>query len=263
MSDKFNDSEEGKLLPGKSREYPFAVPENYFEMLPNRIIAKVELEEELKEFAHLSGIREKQAFEVPEDYFQFSENELECLFEATSSQQLDKLAKPVLENENLEDYFSSLDAKMAGRIEVTEELKEYKLLHAIDKKNNFAFDPEYFETIADRVKERRYAEKAQSSLIDRLIAYVLKPKMALAFSIVILFGAGLTWYYFQPGTEVISGDCKTLACLEKNELLNEQTIGDFNDENLYEMVDVEELGKQITSGDVTEGVNNDSLNGKQ
>jgi hypothetical protein len=52
-----------------------------------------------------------------------------------------------------------------------------------------------------------------------------------------------------------SGDCKTLACLEKNELLNEKNIRDFDEDNLYEMVDVEQLDKQISEKETSDSVN--------
>jgi hypothetical protein len=260
MKDNYsNDSEEGKLLPGISRLHPFAVPDNYFERLSERLIAKIEAEDELKEFAFLSGIQKKITFEVPQDYFRFSENDLECLFEVSSVPQFEEAQKPEFKNAQLEDYFTSLDAKMTERIEAADELKGYSLLHSIDKKNNFAFDPDYFETIADRVKERKYAEeKRQPSFIEKLIAHVLKPKMALSYSMVLIFGAAFAWFYLQQGPEVISGDCKTLACLEKNELLNEQNMNDFDSENLYDMVDVEELDKQISVED--KETNNDTIN---
>jgi len=48
----------------------------------------------------------------------------------------------------------------------------------------------------------------------------------------------------------------TLACLEKNEILNEKNIQDFDDESLYEMVDEALLDEQLSEDETSE----DSLN---
>lgn len=260
MNNFSSDQEEGKLLPGQSRLYPFALPENYFDALPARIMTRIESVEELRDFALLSELPKKIQFETPADYFRASANDLECLFEVTSSPQLVKgELKP--EGAGMEDYFASLDERMAKRFEIADELKQYPLLGSIDKKNNFAFDPDYFDTIADRVKEKKYAEQNNGiSLIERILSHVLKPKMALSYSMVLIIMAAVAWFSTRPEEKTFSGDCKTLACLEKNELLNEKTIEDFDTENLYEMVDVEELDKQISSEDAEDVIeNNDSV----
>jgi hypothetical protein len=262
MSDNhINNNEEGKLLHGISRVYPFTLPDGYFDILPNRISARIESQGELKEFAFLSGIPKEQKFETPADYFEVAANDLECLFEVSSVPQFEKAKEPKLEQAHLEDYFAALDRKMVERLEAADELKDYAKLRSIDKKNNFAFDPEYFETIADRVKERKYAEvNRQPSFIEKIFAHILRPKMALSYSMVMIIGAAVVWFYLGSQEKVISGDCKTLACLEKNELLNEQNMNDFDSENLYEMVDVEDLDRQISTEGIENPEDNDSVN---
>jgi hypothetical protein len=260
MSDNYiNESENWKFLPENGRKNPFSVPEGYFEKLSERLIDKVELKEELEEFSRLSAITKKIAFEIPPDYFKSNENALEYQFELSAFKQLDKIKSTLKTNEK-EEYFEILDKKLIDKIEIEEEVNEFKLLSKIEKKNNYFVDSEYFETIADHVKEKKYSEVMQPSIIERLIQFMLKPKIALAYSVVIILAIGWSLYYNNSDNKVIPGDCKTLACLEKNELLNEQNMSDFNEDNLYDEVDVEVLDKKL-SGTTEQG--SDSLINKK
>jgi hypothetical protein len=266
MSGNYKESDEENFLPGIGRENSFAVPENYFDTLSDRLIAKIEFKTELEEFPELSRISKKAGFELPDGYFKTKENSLEYQYELSVFGQLKKI-KAELKGIEKEEYFETLDKKLASRIELASELKDFNLLSAIEKKNNYAVDPEYFETIADRVKERKYSTAAQPSLIEKLLHFIFKPQMIFAYSIVILAAIGLTWYFNDPVQKVVSGDCKTLACLEKNELLNEQNMGDFDEENLYDEVDIEILDKQLSgetssSGDSISGKTFDSIKNK-
>lgn len=266
MSDNYNnESENWDFLPANGKENPFAIPDSYFEFLSDRVIAKIELHNELAAFHELSHISKKIMFEVPQDYFATNEDKLEYKFEMSAYKELEKI-KAQVRKADYQEYFETINQQLLNRIEVTDELKEYKLLKAINKENNFIVDPQYFEDIADRVKERRYAEINQSSWIERLLSFVLKPQVALAYSVIFILAIGLTLYYNNTGQKVVSGDCKTLACLEKNELLNEQNMRDFDVENLYDEVDVDLLDKQISGEDDSNGSdesNSDSIIKKQ
>jgi hypothetical protein len=45
-----------------------------------------------------------------------------------------------------------------------------------------------------------------------------------------------------------SGDCKTLACLERNEILNNtKEITNFDEDQLMDLVDVNSLNQQLNS----------------
>lgn len=249
MQDNYNsDSDEEFSFPGKGRENPFAVPKDYFGTLAERIVARIELEEELQEFPLLSAISKPVLFETPENYFSALENSLEYQQELAAFEELQKANLSVQKELKEEEYFEGLDQKIAERLSVADELKEHELLYAIDKKNNFALDPDYFETIADRVKEKKYAENySKPSVFATFIAYIRRPKIAFAYSIALVMVAGLIWYNYQSQQIVPSGDCKTLACLEKKELLNEHTLNALDEENLYDIVDVEELDKQLSA----------------
>jgi hypothetical protein len=112
----------------------------------------------------------------------------------------------------------------------------------------------------DEVKEKIHTANQPiptifQTIFEQLSLLLFKPKMAFALSFVLVIGFTAIWYLNKNDSPIQTGDCKTLACLEKNELLNENNIRDFDDENLYDMVDEEMLDKQMSG----EGTDKDSL----
>lgn len=204
----------------------------------------------------LPGIGKKNSFAVPKNYFEELENSLEYKYEQSLYPTLNAIKKPQIQ-EPSSDYFKTINEKIQSRIEQKNELEEFKILSSIKKENNFTIAPNYFN-------EKKFSadvKKTDTPVINifkRLQAVVLHPKMAYAAGIALIIGLAGFWYYnkteqlLQPGS-----DCKTLACLEKRELLNEQNMNDFDDENLYEMVDVELLDKNVS--EETEDKISDSL----
>ncbi|MGZ4034230.1 MAG: hypothetical protein ACXVPU_16505 [Bacteroidia bacterium] len=245
-----NNSEEDNFLFGKNKELPFIVPQGYFDLFASQLINKIEALEELSEFETLASINKQTAFAVPENYFNGIENLLQDKNELAEFATLNKITKPVFKSLSA-DYANELNTDIIRKIEIADELKEYETLYAIDKQNIFTVATGYFDSIADDVKEKIYSDSHQKeSIFERILKSVLKPKMAFAYSFVIILVTGSILYYkHNDHSETItqpSGDCKTLACLEKNEILNEKNVHQFDDDNLYEMVDVDQLDKQIS-----------------
>lgn len=193
----------------------------------------------------LPGLEKKNSFAVPVNYFSESQNLLEYRYELSLLPELNAVKK-TSPGKVPADYFAALDEKILDRMQQADELKELGTLYAIDKKNNFAVTPGYFDEVADRVKEKYHAaDQPRVGVFEQVWQFLFQPKIAASFGLVLVAGMALLWSGDHK-TEIAPGDCKTLACLEKNELLNEQTIRDFDDENLYEMVDVESLDRQLS-----------------
>jgi hypothetical protein len=260
MPEQYNMNDEAFSLPPNGKENPFVLPAAYFDQLPERIRMRIELLKELDEFPVLSAIQKDQLFGTPAGYFSENENSLESAFETEMFRTLEKVPEHLKVEE---DYFEALDRKMALRLGLADELKAYRRLHAIDKQNNFAVAPDYFDTIAGQVKEKKYAAAHVPSFIERILAHILRPKTAFAYGLVLLIGLSSGWYYFHNTTGTgNNGDCKTLACLEKREILNEKTISDFNEEDLYEMIDAEALDKNFPADSIPAGTKNTDSTGK-
>jgi len=243
--------EEENYLFGKNKEVRFTTPAGYFHSLSDRIINKIEAAEEVSEFSILSSLDKQPIFGVPANYFTKAENEIEYKTELAELGELSKIDKPVL-NSLQAEYFDSLKEKITRKVELQDELKEYATLYAMDKQLNFEVSVDYFDNVANRIKEKIHStSQPKLSIIDRILFYVLKPKYSLAFGVVVIVGISSIIYFNRPNTIIESGDCKTLACLEKREMLNEHTIREMDDDNLYEMVDVDKLDMQLGKDSAT------------
>ncbi len=246
MSNTTNNPEENNFSFDQNRKNPFAMPEGYLDAFTKKINNRIELEEELKEFPILSAVSKAPVFSIPKKYFSKNESVLDHLYESQTYTVLNKIVKPELKS-IYPDYFETLAHAVSKQIEITDELKEYSALYSIDKQNSFVVTPGYFDNIADGVKDRYHATKKENiSLFEKIFDYILKPKVVFAYSLTLIIGIGSFLYFNQPASFINSGDCKTLACLEKRELLNEQSMNKFSDDDLYELVDVEELNKQLS-----------------
>lgn len=246
---KNNQFEEENFLFGKNKENPFDLPKGYFNSFSDKVMNKIEVMQELEQFPALSAVGRQLCFDIPQNYFSKNENLLEYKYELAAFSELSKVPKPVLKPETGE-YFDALSDKILKRIELADELKIYSMLSEIKKEKAFAVDPDYFESIADRVKERYHSsENPKISIIDQVLGLIFKPKVAFAYSFVLIVGIGSFYFFKQPEKIIESGDCKTLACLERKELLNDHTMQNLDDENLYELVDVEQLDKQLSATD--------------
>ena len=247
MEKNYNDhSGEENFLFGKDKKNPFVVPEGYFNSLTERIMKKAEIAHELEEFKNLASIDKKPLFDVPARYFSNSENRLEHSYELSAFEKISTHSKKLPEVNA--DYFASLENRIRDRYEKEEELKAFSVLSSIPKKNNFEVAADYFDTAPASVKEKHHHEKEQRKpVVVQLWKALSNPRMAIAASIVLIFGISAIWYATRPDPIVApDGPCKTLACLEKNELINEHNDRDFDEDNLYEMVDVESLDKQLS-----------------
>jgi hypothetical protein len=240
----FKDFDDEGFDFGIKKVMPFTVPDNYFESLEASIINRIEAMEELEEFAVLSTVNREMPFMVPENYFAKEENALEFAMELEGLKVLSGIKKPQW-GPLTEEFAVALENNVVRKVELADEIRDCKTLYALDKESGFVTPVDYFENVTDTIKEAVHASgKKGPSIIETILVYVLRPRMAAAFGIVLLLGISAV-YYFNQGTVIVDSRCKTLACLEKNELLNEKNIRDFDDDNLIEAVDVDRLNEQI------------------
>lgn len=224
-------------------ENPFGLPSDYFTSFEQKLKQKLDLENELVDFPILQSISKEPVFTIPTNYFTEINNSLEYQSELVSFTKLSAITKPIYTELDTE-YTNALKQSINYKIELADELKSYEILYQLNKTNPFIVSDSYFETIAANVKEKIYSTKTQSiSLIDTLINYVFGKKIAFAFSII--FIVSLSVYVYQSYKPLTSVGCETLACLEKQEIINHQTFSTFDDDQLMEMVNVNTLNKQL------------------
>ncbi len=228
----------------KGEMRPFGLPSDYFSSFEEKLKNRLEAEHELTAFPVLSSIQKKQVFAIPEKYFSKAEETLEYTTELAAYPALESLVKPVQVSPG-EEYEQQLIESLNYKISLTDELKPYPTLYGLDKRNAFGVSAAYFDAFAGRVKERIYSESVERIPVwDRIWHIVFGGKTAWAFGLALIFGLA---FYFNQTPELITetGDCKTLACLEKHEILNNKAINNFDEEQLMDLVDVNSLGKQL------------------
>lgn len=228
----------------KGEKRPFGLPSDYFSSFEEKLKNKLEAEQELNEFPVLSSIQKERVFAIPEHYFNEAEKTLEYKTELAAYPTLESLLKPAVADLG-EEYQTQLIESLSYRTGLVDELKAYPTLYGLDKVNAFIVSDAYFDSLAGRVKELIYSENSERiSLWDRMWNIVFGGRTAWAFGLALIIGLA---FYFNQKTELLTetGDCKTLACLEKNEILNNKAINNFDEEQLMDLVDVNSLGKQL------------------
>lgn len=244
--DDIFDNDPANPLNGAAGE-PLLPPDGYFETFSSRLMARIEAEEEMREFAVLSAMSKSSPFKVPDNYF---DNAADYSEELAAFPQLGKMNKPAYVP--VEDqYFEAMQQQVLYKAELADELKPYPALYAIGKRQpSLAVPAGYFEDLAGRVKERVHSNAAVpvGGLLARLAAFIFRPKVALSFGLALILSIGFVTYN-RPFSAVqpASGDCNTLACLEKSDVLNDHTMHSLDDESLIDMVDVNTLGSQISA----------------
>ncbi len=240
--DNFNDEPNLPLDPnGKS---PFGLPLDYFASFEDKLKKKLEQENELSEFPVLSSLKRINVFTVPENYFNSVKHAVEYKTELTAYPKLESVKLPVY-SELDEEYKKQLHASLNYRIQLANELKPYASLYLIDKVNTFAVPEFYFESVAERVKESVHAVKeSKPSVLHTVLDFIFGKKLAFAFGFIFIIALSV-YFNRASSTSDEPGDCKTLACLEKQEILNNKAISNFDEEQLMDMVDVNSLGKQL------------------
>ena len=247
---------------GDNGKSAFGLPLDYFASFEDKLKKRIELEMELTEFLFLSSLKKENAFVAPENYFQSVQNSLEYQAEISGYPKLGSVKKQLF-NDWEESYKKQFETSLMLKVELADELFSYPTLYAIDKVNLFSTPASYFETFTERVKDKIYSKKPSNAFsISTVLDLIFGKKMAFAFGIVFILS--LAFYFNQSSEKVIEfTDCKTLACLEKQEILNTKIILNFDEDELIDLVDVNSLNKQLKLKEQksdSSAVNEDVLN---
>lgn len=262
MSVPGNDNYTEDFSFGEKGQQPFSSPDGYFDAFSVKLQARLEREEELKAFPVLAGLGQGQAFTVPDSYFTENAGHLEQAAELAEHATLRSLSKPAADALDAA-YLEAFEKKLDYKLELADELNDYPVLSSLDKYSGFAVDPDYFEAFAGNLHLAAASvpeTQLQPSLWARFTAAVFNPRMVFNLSCALLLSLGV-WVLLQtdkPAGLADTGDCKTVACLEPKEILNDHTVRTLTDDNLFDMVDVNALSHQLTNT-----INTDSLSTEQ
>jgi hypothetical protein len=224
-----------KLESENSNEIPkkndgFSMPENYFSLSAQHLLAKIAWLEEHKDFPILSSINKNHGFSAPPLYFEQSGNRFELLpYKLLSNKELKKMPLSIPDA-----YFEK-------------ELLDTPTLSAIEKQQAFTVPETYFENNASRL----YPKTKIISLFSKQVMY------SIAALLVVCLGIWLIQAY--SSTE-IKGDCGTLACIDKTDLLKSNTMQSLDDDHLYDVVNAKALEEKLKGkNDTNKELANDSV----
>ncbi len=220
----------------KKNENPFSLPEGYFGSFGKKMMHKIELAEELKEFKVLSSIEKKLPFATPDNYFASSEvrSELSVYPELSSVEKQNGFTTP-------QSYFEISAQAIKTRIEIDEELKAYPTLYSITKENAFVAPQNYFEELSYRLRGDITPVQEESTVV-KVLHLVFNKRTAYAIAAMLVISLGL--YFYNSGEETTK--CNGIACLDKNEIMkSNEFINTLDEESLMESVNIEELSKNL------------------
>jgi hypothetical protein len=223
---------------------PFGMPSDYFASFEDKLKKKMESENELSDFPLLSSTQKINSFKIPTNYFSKSENAIEQATELANYPELQSFQKPVFADLEA-DYIQQLNASIQDKVELVDELKAYSTLYALSKVHSFVVAENYFEVLPLRVKERIHVtRKPKASAIETVLDFIFGKKLALSFGLAAIICVSI--YFYQSSKKGIElNNCQTLACLEKQDILNDKSINNFDDDQLMDLVNVKSLDKQL------------------
>jgi len=232
-----------------NRENGFGLPSNYFESLEEKIKFKLELEQELAEFPVLKSISKESVFKIPNNYFNSNNQSLSYRVELAEFTTLNNLKKPIPEVLSAE-YTVSLGNTINNKIEILDEITSYPTLFQLNKTNPFFVSENYFDTVAIQVKEKIYTNpNPRLSIIDTILNFIFGNKLALSFGAITLIIFSV--FIYQSSKPLSKGNCETLACIEKQDIINNASFLNLDNEQLIELVNVKKLHQQLNKQTLT------------
>ncbi len=214
---------------------PFSVPGDYFSSFSQKMMHKIELAEELKEFKLLSSINKELPFVTPQGYFE-SKSELAQYPTLNVLRNISVFEIP-------ENYFEESAARLKEKISLAEEMSAYPTLNSIDKLNAFEVPDDYFESFSHKVRETLHEDEAGA--FAKVLHIVFSKKTAYAIAAMLVVSIGL--YLFNMDNGTVNTDCNSVACLDKNEIIKTNQLNSFDEEALIEAVNTDELQKNLNN----------------
>lgn len=251
QNEEHNNEGDPNFFSDNEKQKSFHVPEDYFMSFEKKIKARLaindEMERELSDFPLLQSIPKNTSFIVPKNYFLSKHQALELEFEKEQYKALYAFQQQSGFIEPNSGYVNTLLTSLTHKIEVADELKTFKTLYHINKSNPFVIQESYFDSLASKIKGKIYASNQSSYTIwDSILDFIFARKLWLSFSLLMVVTLSI-YFYKSNNIADQSGDCKTLACLERQEILNNKAITNFDEEQLIDLVDVNSLDKQLNS----------------
>lgn len=219
---------------GQQPRERFGVPEGYFGSSAERILRRLDWEDDHVFYPRLKALKSSACFAVPTDYFEKATvlNELVMFPHLRSRKAEQPFGVPG-------DFFLNSEERFFERCANLSE--ETPILLSPEKKSGFTVDRDFFEKSRQRTVKNVMPERTA-----RVIP-LFRIRIMRAVAAVLFVSLGI-WIY-SSYADPVSEDCGTIACVDRKDLLKSGSIDNLENEDLYDMVDVAELEMKLMNGE--------------
>jgi hypothetical protein len=212
----------------------FGLPENYFHTSAQSIVNKIEWQDEHKIFPILVKLKSDTHFKIPQNYFNNSEIKLELI----DFKILNSIYK--INNFNVpSSYFEDNEVKQFSTKMIDVDLELFSKLNSIKKENNFKTNETYFTDKKNKLTSTLVKKNKDAKIIRFNIS---KSIYAVAALLIIVLGL---WMFSIYTAKSEFKDCGTLACVDKSDLIKSKQLENFDNEDLYEVVNSKTLEQNL------------------
>lgn len=222
-----------------NNEGAFGVPGNYFVNSAQQLMQRIAWEDEHTALPLLKASR-KNAFVVPEHY-EFAEGWCD---RTLYSELYAVVREPVFEVP--ENYFESSRYALVNGGEGTPSINIPKI------ELGFDVPSDYFNTTAADLQKQLLPNRN-----GRVVALFRTASMAAAAVLLVVIALMGYRLYHRP---VAEGDCGTIACLDRKELMQQQTFEAIENDELFDIVNPADLEKHLNGPKKNTNDSNDLLN---
>lgn len=130
------------------------------------------------------------------------------------------------------------------KMEVHEEIKQYSHLSNLYAKKVFYAPENYFDKISYNIKKR--LSSPEDSYFKNLNVFSLISGNTKKYGFSLLLILVFTGIYILNKNHIVpQNDCQSLSCIEKNEIMNATIIQNFSNEQLYELIDEQQMEEEF------------------
>jgi len=128
------------------------------------------------------------------------------------------------------NYFNLFNQQLAKRLELQEELKEFPNLLSLTKENPFYVCEAYFDELPVLIATKIHSKNKNSTWIEKIKLKLFQPSFILSYSLIALLIAVSVYIYTYQNSNLQA--CDDLACLSKEELMNNNEFNNLTTEDI-------------------------------
>jgi len=153
--------------------------------------------------------------------------------------------KKFLQQDNsLKEFWDKSLFDIQKKIEVHDEVKQYSHLSNLYAKKIFYTPENYFDELSYNIKNR--LNTPEDSYLKKLYVFSLISNNAMRYTFSLLLVLVFTGIYILNQNNVVhQNDCQSLSCIEKNEIMDATIIQNFSNEQLYELLDEQQMEDEL------------------